>query len=241
MRIDRYLSHMGYGSRKEVKHLIQAGRVSVNDELVKKTNCHVDEFKDEVRVDGQRVNYQEFTYLLMNKPGGVISATEDNYHATVLDCLTIDDFREDLFPVGRLDIDTTGLLLLTNNGQLAHQLTSPKKQVAKQYQALIAGQVTETTIEKFAAGLDLGDFTSQPAQLVVDQVDAETDQTMIRVTVYEGKYHQVKRMFQACDLEVIRLHRLTMGPLVLDADLAPGQYRRLNDKEKEDLIPYGYR
>ncbi|MGX7109610.1 pseudouridine synthase [Facklamia miroungae] len=240
MRIDKLLSHMNFGSRKEVKALISAGSVRINGVQIVKPNFQVDEEKDRVEVEGQAVSYQKFVYWLLNKPKGVVSATEDTRYSTVIDCLHPDDYRFDLFPVGRLDIDTTGLLLITNNGQLAHQLTSPKKKVVKTYQALIQGLVTKETIKTFQEGLDLGDFISQPAQLIIDEIDSENGRSKIRVSISEGKYHQVKRMFQACQLEVMKLHRLSMGPLHLDETLAIGAYRQLTQTEIQALIPYGY-
>ncbi|MCR8969220.1 pseudouridine synthase [Facklamia sp. 7083-14-GEN3] len=240
MRLDKLLSHMNFGSRKEVKSLISAGSVRINGEQITKANFQVDETKDLIEVDGQQIIYHKFIYWLLNKPQGVISATEDGRHHTVIDCLHPDDYRFDLFPVGRLDIDTTGLLLITNNGQMAHQLTSPKKQVYKTYQALIEGVVTKETVEAFKAGLDLGDFTSQPAQLWIGEVDTEKGVSKIRVSISEGKFHQVKRMFQACQMEVLQLHRLSMGPLQLEDDLALGDYRQLTQAEIEALKPFGY-
>ncbi|MGF3196106.1 pseudouridine synthase [Facklamia sp. P13055] len=240
MRLDKLLSHMNFGSRKEVKSLISTGSVRVNGEQIIKANFQVDENKDLIEVDGQQIIYHKFIYWLLNKPQGVISATEDGHHDTVIDCLHPDDYRFDLFPVGRLDIDTTGLLLITNNGQMAHQLTSPKKQVYKTYQALIEGNVTKETVAAFKAGLDLGEFISKPAQLCIDEVDFEKSLSKIRVSISEGKFHQVKRMFQACQMEVLQLHRLSMGPLQLEDDLALGDYRQLTQAEIEALKPLGY-
>ncbi|MGF3066668.1 pseudouridine synthase [Facklamia sp. P12945] len=240
MRLDKLLSHMNFGSRKEVKSLISTGSVRVNGEQIIKANFQVDENKDLIEVDGQQIIYHKFIYWLLNKPQGVISATEDGHHDTVIDCLHPDDYRFDLFPVGRLDIDTTGLLLITNNGQMAHQLTSPKKQVYKTYQALIEGNVTKETVAAFKAGLDLGEFISKPAQLWIDEVDFEKSLSKIRVSISEGKFHQVKRMFQACQMEVLQLHRLSMGPLQLEDDLALGDYRQLTQAEIEALKPLGY-
>ena len=240
MRLDKILSHLGFGSRKEVKEIISTGRVQVNGQVVKKTSQQVDPDKDELLLDGQTLSYSKFVYWLLNKPKGYISATEDLYHQTVLDCLEIEDQRFDLFPVGRLDIDTTGLLLITNNGQLAHQLTSPKKQIFKTYQALIEGIVTEKTVHDFRMGLDLGDFMTQPAELWIDQVDLSAGRSEIRVAISEGKFHQVKRMFQVCQMQVLELHRLSMGPLTLTEDLAIGSYRALTAEEKEALVPFGY-
>ncbi|MBG9987048.1 rRNA pseudouridine synthase [Facklamia sp. DSM 111018] len=239
MRLDKLLSNNGFGSRKEVKALISGGHVRLNGEVVKKPNLHVRPEQDQVEVGGQKVVHEEFVYWMLNKPKGVISATEDSYHSTVLNCLAPEDYRPDLFPVGRLDINTTGLLLLTNDGKLGHRLTSPKHQVAKRYYAEIKGIVTEKTVEAFAHGLDLGDFTTQSAELVIEEVRFEQDMSRITVQIYEGKFHQVKRMFEACDLKVTELHRQTMGPIELDSDLEFGDYRRLSEIELERLKPFG--
>lgn len=239
MRIDKLLSHSGYGTRKDVKKLIASGAVTVNDQIVKKTGQIIKLESDQVKVWDDRVVYQEFTYLLLNKPEGVISATEDNYHETVIDWIGPEYYHLQLFPVGRLDIDTTGLLLLTNNGQLAHKLLSPKRHVTKRYYALINGIVNEKMVEKFAKGLNLGDFTTLPAKLEILFVNEETNQSRIEVEIQEGKFHQVKRMFEAVGCEVKTLHRLSMGPLELPDDLAIGEFRELSEEEKELLIPFG--
>ena len=186
------------------------------------------------------VPYQRYHYYLLNKPAGILSATEDRHHQTVIDWLGEGYQHLDLFPVGRLDIDTTGLLLLTNNGQLAHQLLSPKKKVDKTYTATIRGLVDQVDIAAFEAGLDLGDFTSLPAELTVLSQDMNQGTSQIQVIIQEGKFHQVKRMFQAVGKEVLTLHRLAMGPLRLDSDLALGQWRSLTEQEAQALEPYGY-
>ena len=239
MRIDKLLSHMGYGTRKEVKQLIQQGWVSVNGAPIKSVGLIVDEYHDEIKVEDQRVVYQKYQYLLMNKPQHVISATEDHHHLTVIDLLDGFYQSQGLFPVGRLDIDTTGLLLLTNNGQLAHQLLSPKKQVTKTYYALIDGQVTDQHVLQFAKGIKLEDFTTLPAQLHVFRYDRDHHQSEIEVTIQEGKFHQVKRMFKKIGCEVIELQRISMGPLTLPEDLLEGQYRPLTEEEKAALKPFG--
>lgn len=239
MRLDKLLAHSGYGTRKDVKRLITSGVVTVNDETCKKIGKNVDLKHDQVAVMNQTVAYQKYYYFLMNKPAGVISATEDSLHQTVIDILEPEFAKPDLFPVGRLDIDTTGLLLLTNNGQLAHQLLSPRKEVSKVYWAVIDGLVTEEDRRHFASGLDLGDFTSQPAQLKILAVDTTKQQSTIEVEIHEGKFHQVKRMFQAVGHEVKQLKRIAMGPIQLDDALAEGEVRELNAAEIEALKPYG--
>lgn len=239
MRLDKFLATLGLGSRKEVKKLITSGQIQVNDVTVTKVNHGVDEDHDQVAYLGQELVYQAYYYVMLNKPDGLVSATEDKMHETVIDWVALDFDHVDLFPVGRLDIDTTGLLLLTNNGQLAHQLLSPKKHVAKTYQALVTGQVSEVDIAAFAAGIHLKDFTAQAAELEILDYDPDKDQSLTKVTIHEGKFHQVKRMFLARDHEVLHLHRVSMGPLDLDPDLDLGQYRELTAAECDLLRPYG--
>ncbi|MCT1216263.1 rRNA pseudouridine synthase [Latilactobacillus curvatus] len=229
MRIDRFLSHMNVASRKELKVLFKAGRVRVDGTVVKDAKFKVNE-ATVVYVDDEPVRYQTYFYWLMNKPAGVISATTDP-QKTVLDLLAPADLRDDLFPVGRLDKDTTGLLLLTNDGDLSHALLSPKKHVSKVYRATIAGIVTAEDQARFEAGLVLSDFTAQPAQLEILSVDEAQQESQITVEIHEGKFHQVKRMFHAVGKEVLTLERLEMGPLALPDDLDRGQYRALTDAE----------
>ncbi|MBS4462331.1 rRNA pseudouridine synthase [Aerococcaceae bacterium zg-B36] len=238
MRLDKFLAHTGFGSRKEVKQLLSKGWITVNDSVVKKV-ISINEQTDVVKVDGEIIHYEAFSYLLLNKPEGIISATEDDYHETVIDWIGPEFAHLKLFPVGRLDIDTTGLLLLTNNGQLSHQLLSPKRHVSKRYYAEIDGIVTEEMVVKFAKGLNLGDFTTLPAKLEVLYVNPQTNQSRIEVEIQEGKFHQVKRMFEKVGCTVVRLHRLSMGPLILPEDLAVGEFRQLNEQERQSLEPYG--
>lgn len=239
MRLDKFLADTGFGTRKEVKKLISQGSISINGEMAKKPNIHVNPEEDSVTYLDDEIHYQAYYYVMLNKPDGIISATEDREYQTVIDWVALDYEHVDLFPVGRLDIDTTGLLLLTNNGQLAHQLLSPKKDVPKTYHALIDGIVTDEDIKAFSQGLDLGDFITKPAELVIHEIDTETNQSSIAVTIHEGKFHQVKRMFEAVGKTVTVLHRHSMGPLVLDEDLELGEYRELTVDEMEMLKPYG--
>ncbi|KRM36760.1 16S pseudouridylate synthase [Agrilactobacillus composti DSM 18527 = JCM 14202] len=231
MRLDKYLADVTPYSRKDVKLLIKQKRVQVNEILAKTPKLQVDENADTVQVDGIAITYQALFYYEMNKPQDVVSATRDKFDATVLDLLQPDDFREDLFPVGRLDKDTTGLLILSNDGQLAHRILSPKKHVPKIYEALIAGEVTATDVKRFAQGIQLEDFLAQPAQLEIITFDAVANQTLIHVQIAEGKFHQVKRMFEAVDKAVVTLKRIQMGSLKLDEDLEPGAYRPLTSAE----------
>jgi 16S rRNA pseudouridine516 synthase len=233
LRIDRLLANMGYGTRKEVKKLLKSGVVKIDDVIVKDPKMQVNPDEQVVTVWGEEVQYKEFIYLMMNKPPGVISATEDIAQETVIDLLEEEDKIFAPFPVGRLDKDTEGLLLLTNDGQLAHQLLSPKKHVPKTYFAVIDGEVTEVDAEAFRQGVVLDDgYVTKPAELVILKSGIRSD---VEVTITEGKFHQVKRMFQAVGKRVVYLKRIQMGPLSLDESLELGEYRELTDEEVERL------
>lgn len=234
MRIDKLLANMGYGTRKEVKTLLKGGNVRVNGKAEKSPKTHVDPDEDSVTVMGEEVEYREFIYLMMNKPGDLISATEDAHETTVIDILQPEDHVFDPFPVGRLDKDTEGLLLITNDGQLAHKLTSPKKKVGKTYYAIIDGKVTDEDIEKFSNGVTLDDgYHTKPGELTILK---SGDESEIELTITEGKFHQVKRMFESVDKSVIYLKRIKMGVLELDPELELGEYRELTDEEIEYLL-----
>lgn len=233
MRIDKFLSNMGFGSRKEVKILLKSKAVEVNGEIVRDPKIHVNEVADLIAVEGEEVVYSEFIYLLMNKPQGVISATEDKYDKTVIDLLVEEDQHFEPFPVGRLDKDTEGFLLLTNDGKLAHELLSPKKHVDKRYFAIIDGHVTEEDGEAFQRGVMLDDgYMTKPAELAILESGTVS---RIELTITEGKFHQVKRMFQSVGKEVTYLKRLSMGPLELDPELKLGEYRPLTEQEIDAL------
>ena len=236
MRLDKYLVACAVGSRTEVKNFLKSGRVTVNGKKEKSAKLQINEETDEICFDGQKLEYEEFVYYMMNKPQGVISATEDPKHKTVLDLL--DDYAraKEVFPVGRLDIDTHGLLLLTNDGKLAHALLSPKRHVDKTYLAQVDGIMTDEDIETFAKGIPLKDFTCQPSKLELVSIDREKNQSLVRVTIAEGKFHQVKRMVAYCGKEVVDLQRLTMGTLTLDENLKRGEWRRLSKEELEGLL-----
>ena len=236
MRLDKFLVTCAVGSRTEVKNLLKAGRVTVNGKKEKSAKLQINEERDEIRFDGQVLDYEEFVYYMMNKPQGVISATEDSKHRTVLDLLDDIAQTKEVFPVGRLDIDTHGLLLLTNDGQLAHALLSPKRHVDKTYLAHVEGIMTQEDVETFVKGIPLKDFTCQPAKLEIVSVDSVKNQSLVRVTIAEGKFHQVKRMVAYCGKEVLDLQRLTMGTLVLDENLEQGEWRRLTKEELEVLF-----
>jgi 16S rRNA pseudouridine516 synthase len=234
VRLDKFLANMGYGSRKEVKKLLKTGAVSINDDVMKDAKIHLDEKKDIVIVNGQEVVFKPFIYLMMNKPQGIISATEDAQDETVVDILELGHARYEPFPVGRLDKDTEGFVLLTNNGKLSHELLSPKKHVPKTYFARIEGCVTNEDIIKFKQGVILDDsYQTKPAELVILESGEISE---IELTITEGKFHQVKRMFIAVGKKVIYLKRLSIGPLKLDSELQLGEYRELTEEEIEMLV-----
>lgn len=239
MRLDKFLVNCGIGSRTEVKKFLKNKQVTVNQNVETSAKCQIDEKKDEIAVKGQVLTHENFVYYLLNKPKGVISATHDDHHRTVLDLLDAAAHHKQVFPVGRLDIDTHGLLLLTNNGQLAHAMLSPKKHVDKVYQAHIDGIMTEDDVQAFANGIVLKDFTCQPAHLDIISIDDQKMTSLVQITIREGKFHQIKRMVQACDKTVTDLQRLSMGPLVLDKDLPLGGYRRLTPEELDSLEIFG--
>ncbi|MCA0986418.1 pseudouridine synthase [Guptibacillus algicola] len=232
MRIDKLLSNMGYGTRKEVKKILKTGTVRVDEVVIKDAKQHIDVEENVVTINGETVEYREYIYIMMNKPAGFLSATEDE-EETVIDLLIPDDQIFAPFPVGRLDKDTEGLLVITNDGKLAHHLTSPKHHVPKTYFARINGRVTEKDIEAFKQGVTLDDgYKTKPGELTIVE---EGPISQIELTIHEGKFHQVKRMFEAVDKKVIYLQRISMGDLVLDEDLDIGEYRELTEDEVELL------
>ena len=235
LRLDKYLADMQVGSRTEVKQMIKKGRINVDGAKALKPELKIDIENAKVTVDGQLIGYAEYEYWMLHKPAGVVSATEDRHDKTVIDLLS-DSMRKDLFPVGRLDKDTEGLLLITNDGELAHELLSPKKHVDKTYFACIDGVVTKEDVDSFANGLDIGEEKlTMPAELVVLKTDTEKNTSEIEVIIREGKFHQVKRMFEAVGKTVTYLKRLSMGSLVLDENLALGEARLLTEEELKDL------
>ena len=232
MRLDKYLADMGLGTRSEIKNKIKQGQVVLNGEMEKRPERQVNPVMDRVTVNGEEIQYISYEYYMLNKPSGYVSATSDTTYPTVLD-LIVDKKRKDLFPVGRLDLDTEGLLLITNDGALSHQLLSPKKHVTKTYYAKIEGRVTKEDVVKLKEGLDIGeDALTLPAELVIQKEDEVSE---IEVTITEGKFHQIKRMFEAVGKKVLFLKRLSMGNLVLDETLSLGAYRPLTEKEINDL------
>ena len=221
MRLDKFLAESGLGSRSEVKILLKKGRVTVAGEVQRDGRFQVDKNSRQVAFDGEILDYQEYYYYLLNKPQGLVSATKDNLFKTVVQLLSEKDFREDIFPVGRLDKNTEGLLILTNDGALGHDLTQPKKHVEKEYFARIDGE------------------KARPGELFIENIYEGESQSgwisEIRVIIHEGKFHQVKRMFEAVEMYVLYLKRIRMGNLALDSDLALGAYRPLTTEEIENL------
>ena len=233
MRLDKYLCETGFGTRSQVKDLLKKGQVMVNGEVVKKPELKINETTDQILCQGKKASYQKNIYLMLHKPAGVVSATEDNREKTVLDLVRPEDRKNGLFPVGRLDKDTEGLLLLTDDGELAHRLLSPKKHVDKTYYAKIDGQVTEEHVKQFREGLDIGDEKKTlPAVLTILLSGPVSE---IEVTIHEGRFHQIKRMFEAVGCKVTYLKRLSMGSLVLDETLPLEEYRPLTEAELEGL------
>ena len=224
MRLDKFLKDTGFGSRKEVKILIKQKRVSVNDTLVSNEGLSINEEKDVVKVDNQIVKYVKYVYIMLNKPQGVVSATTDNIHTTVIDL--INDFKYlDLFPVGRLDIDTEGLLLITNDGALSHNLLSPKKHVDKTYFLKTNNSLTSDDMKRIEDGVYLDNELTLPAKI------EKVSEYEYLLTIHEGKFHQVKRMIEAVGKSVTYLKRVSFGPLVLDNELPLGKYRFLTEEE----------
>ena len=245
MRLDKYLAEMGVGTRQEVKRQIRQGKVTVNGTVVKAADTKIDETCDEVTIGGRNISYVSYEYYMLNKPGGVVSATEDRRDTTVIDLIK-DKKRKDLFPVGRLDKDTEGLLLITDDGALAHELLSPKKHVDKTYYAVTDGCMTKEDVQRFADGLEIGEKNpTMPAKLKILSTrkveETELEQypsgwsSEIQLTIKEGKFHQVKRMTEAVGKKVVYLKRISMGVLTLPDDLKKGECRQLTAEEEKRL------
>lgn len=233
-RLDKVLSNLGYGTRKEVKALVKDRMVEVDDVIVSDSGMKIDTEKSKIKVSGELVNYREYIYLIMNKPDGVVSATFDNYDETVIDLLEPEHQVFKPFPVGRLDKDTVGLLLITNDGELNHRLLSPKWHVDKVYYAEIDRPVDKKDIKAFEDGIILDDgYKCMPAKLEI--LEADEHGSKVNVTIQEGKFHQIKRMFNSKDKNVIYLRRVEFGPLKLEEDLSEGEYRELSEEEVQIL------
>lgn len=235
IRLDKYLADSGCGTRSQVKAIVKQGRISVNNEIIKKSDIKIDLEKDVVLIDGTAVNFEEYSYYMLNKPCGVVSATTDTKDKTVIELID-EAKRRDLFPVGRLDKDTEGLLLITNDGKLANDLLAPGKHVAKKYYAKIDGVVNDETVKLFEDGVDIGDEKlTAPAKLEIISTDEANKNSEIIIEITEGRYHQIKRMFEAVSMKVTYLKRLSMGSLSLDEKIPCGEYRRLTAEEIEAL------
>ena len=231
MRLDKYLADMGLGTRSEIKKAVRSGRVSVDGRAVTNPAAKVGP-EEVVLFDGTAVTYEPYVYYMLHKPAGVISASEDRRERTCVDLID-ETRRRDLFPVGRLDRDTEGLLLITNDGDLCHRLLTPSRHVDKVYYARISGKVTEEDVRGFADGLQVdADFRAMPAQLRILRSDSVSE---VEIVIREGKFHQIKRMFRAVGKEVLYLKRLSMGSLTLDPALQPGTWRRLTAEELAEL------
>ena len=246
MRLDKYLCETGFGTRSQVKDLLKKGQVMVNGEVVKKPELKINETTDQILCQGKKASYQKNIYLMLHKPAGVVSATEDNREKTVLDLVRPEDRKNGLFPVGRLDKDTEGLLLITDDGALAHELLSPKKHVDKTYYAVTDGCMTKEDVQCFADGLEIGEKNStMPAKLKILSTrkveETELEQypsgwsSEIQLTIKEGKFHQVKRMTEAVGKKVVYLKRISMGVLTLPDDLKKGECRQLTAEEEKRL------
>lgn len=232
-RIDKILANLGYGSRKDIKKNIKSGMVKVNNEVIKDNSIKIDPYKENIKFNNKKINYRKFIYLMLNKPSGVISATEDNHSKTVIDLIDDEYKAFNPFPVGRLDKDTEGLLILTNDGDLAHKLLSPKKHVDKKYYVKVEGYLDENDKTAFKEGLDIGEKNiTLPAELDIKKSNEISE---CYVIIREGKFHQIKRMFISLGKKVIYLKRISMGNVELDSNLKLGEYRELTSKEIDIL------
>lgn len=227
MRLDKYLADSGIGTRSDVKELIRKGRITLNGETIKKSDYKIDLELDRICLDSVPVLYQKYAYYMLNKPTGVVSATNDNVNSTVIELLKNEN-RKNLFPVGRLDKDTTGLLLITDDGDFAHKILSPRKHISKTYLAQLDGELSESDRCRLEQGIDIGDDKITLPAVLKREVN---ESNLIRITIMEGRYHQVKRMFQAVDRCVLTLKRVQIGDLKLDESLAEGSYRSLTREE----------
>lgn len=233
IRLDKFLTDMGCGTRSVIKNLVRKGKVSVNGEIIKKPEIKINEDEDVVLLDGEEIRYNRYEYFMLNKPDGYVSATTDRNEKTVLDLLKAEDRRKDLFPVGRLDKDTEGLLVISNDGEMAHKILSPKNHIAKTYYVKVNGRIENEHIDTFEKGIDIGEKNiTKPGIL---KIIKSGDISEAELTIYEGKFHQVKRMFEAVGMKVVYLKRIKMGTLGLDETLKPGEYRRLTLEETEQL------
>ncbi len=229
-RIDKILSNLGHGTRKEVKALLKKGQVEIDGVIASDSATKVDPDKAVIKVSGEKINYRKFIYLIMNKPAGVVSATVDKNDETVIDLIDHEYHAFNPFPIGRLDKDTVGLLLITNDGELNHKLIAPKNHVDKVYYAEINKFVDAGDVDTFKKGVVIDDgYKCMPA--ILDVIKADENGSEVMVTIQEGKFHQVKRMFESIDKKVVFLRRVSFGPLKLDENLLEGQCRELSKQE----------
>lgn len=233
-RIDKILSNLGHGTRKEVKGLLKKGKVEIDGIIASDSAMKIDPDKSVIKVSGEEINYRKYIYLIMNKPAGVVSATVDNHDETVIDLLDEEYHSFKPFPIGRLDKDTVGLLLITNDGELNHKLIAPKNHVDKVYYAEINKFIDAKDISTFKNGVVIDDgYKCMPA--ILEVLNANENGSEVMVTIQEGKFHQVKRMFESVDKKVVFLRRISFGPLKLDENLCEGQYRELSEEEINSL------
>ncbi len=230
MRLDKYLCSCGTGTRTEVKKIIKSKRVIVDGAVITESDFKVNE-ASKITLDGKAVEYNQYTYIMLNKPSGFLSATKDSRRSTIMELLDKKYHNIGLFPVGRLDKDTVGLVILTNDGDFAHNTLSPKKHVKKTYIAHIEGTLPANAAEIFNKGVTLKDFTCEPSGLIIERT--LNNLTVVKVTIHEGKYHQIKRMFLSLGCKVVYLKRITFGAIELDSKLKEGEYRLLNSREME--------
>lgn len=233
MRIDKFLCSCGICTRSEAKKLLRLSKVTVNGKIIKQGDFKIDTENDEICFKKQRIFYEKFHYLMMNKPDGVVSATKDPKDKTVIDLLDNKYKNIGVFPVGRLDKDTTGLLILTNDGSFAYNTLSPKKHISKKYYVEVDGELSEDLIKEFKTGVII-DSNYKCKEAILEIIDKNS----AYVTISEGKYHQIKRMFNAFNLNVTGLERIAFGKITLDENLEYGQYRLLNDDERELIKEY---
>lgn len=238
-RLDKFLANAGIGTRSEVKKMLRQKRVQVNGEFPQKGDMKIDAQTDQILADGVPVSSEKWEYYLLHKPAGCLTATKDASTPTVMDFIT-SARKEQLFPVGRLDKDTEGLLLITDDGELAHQLLSPKKHVPKTYYARVAGEMEEKWCQEFEKGMDIGDEKlTLPASLRILKIHPSEDYSEVEITISEGRYHQIKRMCHVTGHDVLYLKRISMGNLILDEKLEKGTFRKLDKEEIESLKKLG--
>lgn len=237
MRLDKILSDMGIGSRSDIKKYIKSKRICIDGEYILKSDIKIDPYKSEMFFDGKKLEYQKNIYLMLNKPKNVISATQDNNDKTVIDLLDEKYKKMNLFPVGRLDKDTLGLLLITNDGKFAHNTLSPKKHVQKKYTVIVNNYVNDSDIIKFENGIVLSDgYKCKSAKINI--IEQDSNMSKLNIEISEGKYHQIKRMFESIGKNVVYLKRIEFAGICLDENLKEGQYRQLNENEMKIINKY---